>query len=185
MNILLHICCAPCAIYPVEAIRSDGNTAAGFFYNPNVHPYSEYLRRKGEVEKYAAKTGLTVTYADYDMAEYFQRVDYTGSEADRCPACWWMRLAKAVEFAAECGFDAFTTTLLGSPYQDHNPIKTICEDIAKGKKSAFYYHDFRTGFRQAHQKARAMGIYCQNYCGCVFSEKERLERKLEGKGQRA
>ena len=184
MNILAHICCAPCAIYLVEYLRKEGHTVAGFYYNPNIHPYSEYLRRKGEVEKYSREAGLTVTYADYDMAEYFQRVDYSGNAAGRCPACWWMRSARTAEFAAECGFDAFTTTLLGSPYQDHALIKNICEDIAKGKAPLFYYQDFRTGFREAHRKAKTMGIYCQNYCGCVFSEKERIEKKAQGKNQR-
>ena len=81
------------------------------------------------------------------------------------------------KFAKENGFDAFTTTLLVSPYQDQNIIKVIGEDVAAKAGLKFYYEDFRTGFKEAHDKARAAGIYCQNYCGCVFSEKERIEEK--------
>lgn len=150
---------------------------AGFFYNPNIHPYSEYLRRKGEVEKYASKTGLNVIYSDYDIGNYFQHIVYNEAIKDRCPVCWWLRLERTAKFAKENGFDAFTTTLLGSPYQDHGLVKNICEEVSKKLGLKPYYNDFRIGFKEAHDRARAEGMYCQNYCGCIFSEKERLEKK--------
>lgn len=79
------------------------------------------------------------------------------------------------------GFDAFTTTLLGSPYQEHEIIKQLGEDLAGQAGIKFYYEDFRAGFKDAHDKARKKGIYCQNYCGCIFSEKERIEKKGKGR----
>lgn len=177
MNVLLHICCAPCSIFPVEVLRKEDHKFAGFFYNPNIHPYSEYIKRREEVEKYAIKTSFSVICSDYDVESYFQKVAYDEDVKDRCPGCWWMRLDKAAEFAKENGFDAFTTTLLGSPYQDHEVIKEICKDVAKKYGLSFYYSDFRVGFKKAHDMARSEKMYCQNYCGCLFSEKERIEAK--------
>lgn len=177
MNILLHICCAPCAIFPVEELKKPGHKIAGFFYNPNIHPYSEYLKRKAEVEKYSKEAGVNVIYSDYDLNNYFQHIVYNEDMNNRCPVCWWLRLAKTVTFARENGFEAFTTTLIGSPYQDHDAIKVICEEVAKNTGLKFYYKDFRTGFKKAHDLAKSKGMYCQNYCGCVFSERERIERK--------
>jgi predicted adenine nucleotide alpha hydrolase (AANH) superfamily ATPase len=178
MNVLLHICCAPCQIYPVQAIREKGHLVAGFFYNPNIHPYSEYLKRKSQVERYSKDVSLNVTYGEYDLGEYLDYIVEDESFKDRCPICWWYRMKRTAVFARENGFDAFTTTLLGSPYQEHDTLKSICEDVAKEAGVKFYYDDFRTGFKAAHDKARAKGIYCQNYCGCLFSEKEMIENKI-------
>lgn len=177
MNILLHICCAPCSIFPIEMMRGEKHRIAGFFYNPNIHPYSEYLKRKESVEKYSKEVGLNVIYADYDVENYFQNIIYDETMRNRCPVCWWMRLLKAAKFAKENGFDAFTTTLLGSPYQDHEMLKIIGEDIAKKSEVGFFYMDFRTGFRDGQEKAKEKGLYRQNYCGCIFSEKDMLEAK--------
>ena len=177
MNVLLHICCAPCAIYPVEKLRADGAQIAGFFYNPNIHPYSEYLKRKAEVEKYSKTSGLNVIYGDYDIEKYFQYVVDSEAIRDRCPVCWWIRLEKTAKYAKENGFDAFTTTLCVSPYQDQYVIKNIGEEVAKQTGIKFHFEDFKVGFKDSHNKARAQGMYCQNYCGCLFSEKERIESK--------
>jgi len=176
MNILLHICCAPCSIFPIEELRKEGHLLAGFFYNPNIHPYSEYLKRKAEVEKYSKEVKLNVTYGDYEVEKYFEYITYNEKGLEiRCPVCWWLRMEAAVKFAKENGFEAFTTTLLASPYQDHDVLKKICEDIAQKAGLKFYYKDFRPGFKEAREKAKAKGMYLQNYCGCLFSEKERIE----------
>jgi len=180
MNILLHICCAPCAIYPIEELRREEHLIAGFFYNPNIHPYSEYLRRLEEVKKYSGEVGLNVIYSDYDIEKFFQNVAYNEAAENRCPVCWWLRLEKAAKWGKENGFDAFTTTLLGSPYQDRGIICSIADDIAKNAGIGFYNKDFTVEFKKAHETARAKGIYCQNYCGCVFSEREKLLR-VKGK----
>lgn len=90
-------------------------------------------------------------------------------------------MRKCVKFAKENGFDAFTTTLLGSPYQDHETLKDICDDMARALEIKFYYDDFRAGFKNAQEIAKSKGIYRQNYCGCLFSEKEKMEKKIDKK----
>lgn len=177
MNILLHICCAPCSIGPIDGLREEGHLLAGFFYNPNIHPYSEYLKRSREVDKYAKELGLNVNQAGYSIDDYFQHVVYNEKPKDRCPVCWWLRAIKTARFAKENGFDAFTTTLLASPYQDHDVLKAICEDVAKNCDIKFYYKDYRPGFKEARSKARSRGIYLQNYCGCLYSEMEKIEQR--------
>ncbi len=157
-------------------MKKAGHTIAGFFSNPNIHPYSEYLKRRSEVEKYSKSVSLNVIYDSYNMEEYFQNITYNEGAEKRCPVCWWIRVKNTAKFAKENGFDAFTTTLLGSPYQDHEVITNICQEVAKSAGVGFYYVDFRKGFKTGFDKARSMGMYCQNYCGCVFSEKERLEK---------
>ena len=177
MNILLHICCAPCSIYPIKDLNAKGHKIAGYFYNPNIHPYSEYLKRKVEVDKYSKESGVNVITGDYDMEKFFQFVVHNEATETRCPMCWWIRLQSAAKFAKENGFEAFTTTLLGSPYQDHEALKAIGEDVAQKIGVKFYYDDFRVGFKEAQEIAKTKGIYRQNYCGCLFSEKERLDKK--------
>ena len=177
MNVLLHVCCAPCAIFPIQALKEKGHKIAGLFYNPNIHPTCEYLKRRSEVEVYAKETGVNIMHSDYDIENYFQHIVYNEAANDRCPVCWRLRLERAAKTARDNGFEAVTTTLLGSPYQDQEAIKHICESIAKNIGLKFYYEDFRVGFKKAHKLARSKGMYCQNYCGCVFSEKERLEKK--------
>jgi len=186
MNILLHICCAPCSIAPIDELRKEGHVIAGYFYNPNIHPYSEYLKRKDAVTSYAKEVGLNVNRDQHEFDDYFQYVVYNENADERCPACWWLRALKTAKFAKDNGFDAFTMTLLGSPYQDHDVLKSICEDVAKKCDIQFYYKDFRPGFKAAQAQAKEKGIYQQNYCGCLYSEKERIEKKGQGsrgKGQ--
>jgi predicted adenine nucleotide alpha hydrolase (AANH) superfamily ATPase len=158
-------------------MKKAGNEIAGYFYNPNIHPYSEYLKRKAEVEKFSKIYSVDVKYGDYELEKYFLTVSCDGKPENRCPECWWFRLVNTAKFARQNGFDAFTTTLLASPYQDQGVIKTVGEDVASKAGLRFYFEDFRPGFKSAHEEARAHGIYCQNYCGCLFSEKERVEKK--------
>jgi len=173
MNVLLHICCAPCALYPVELLRGEGHAVNGLFYNPNIHPYAEYLARLEAVLVTAKRESLEVAAGEYEIEKYFQGVVDSERVLDRCPICWWMRLEKTAKLARERGFDAFTTTLLGSPYQNHNIIRSLAEDVSTKAGVEFLYRDFRTGFREAHRKAKDEGIYCQKYCGCLFSEREK------------
>ena len=184
MNILLHICCAPCAIRPIEDLRKEGHVLAGYFYNPNIHPYSEYLKRKAEVEKLSKATGMNVIYGEWDLNNYLQHVVNNEAHEGRCSVCWWLRTLATAKFAKLNGFDAFTTTLLGSPYQDHDVLTSICEDVAKSCEIGFCASDLRPGFRDGQAQARAQGMYMQKYCGCLFSEKERLEKKTPGKSKK-
>jgi len=178
LKLLLHTCCAPCAIYPVTEGKNDDVELTGFFYNPNIHPASEYLRRKKACVDYFESEGIELILPERNPGDYFINHGEAPRE-DRCRSCWGMRLFETARFAKENGFDSFTTTLLGSPYQEHDTLKELCREAAEKSGSRFYYKDFRVGFKSAHLKARMKGIYRQNYCGCVFSLVERHEAKSQ------
>jgi len=182
-RILLHCCCAPCALYTVDKLRDEGFEVTAFWYNPNVHPFTEHQKRLEAMASLAGDMNLPMIIADgYDMIEYFRSV--VGHEAERCGHCFTMRLDKTAATAREQGFDAFTTTLLISPYQKHELLREAGENAAKEHGVKFHYEDFRPGFRQSHQRSREMNLYHQKYCGCIYSEWERfgkvdIEKMLE------
>lgn len=183
MKILLHTCCGPCSIYPVEYLRGKGLDLCSYFYNPNIHPYQEFARRRETLEEYAQNAGFKVIFDDeFDMEEFLRAVVYR--EEQRCRFCYAMRLRKAARLAKEGGFDSFTTTMLVSPYQKHDLLRQIGEAAADEYGVPFYYVDFRPGYRPAVARSKEMGMYRQPYCGCIYSEKERYylpvrERKRE------
>lgn len=175
MKILLHICCAPCAINPFsELAEKSGYSITGFFYNPNIHPYSEMERRRRAIADYAVKKGFEVIFGEYDMENFFKNISADIEAPARCHICWGMRLRRTALLAREKGFDAFTTTLLVSPYQDRKTIVRIGSELDKEYGVKFIDSDWREGFREAQQFARENDIYRQKYCGCVFSQKERF-----------
>jgi Uncharacterized protein conserved in bacteria len=171
-RVLLHICCGPCATYPVPALRSEGLEITGYFYNPNIHPYNEWLLRRQALEKYAAEVDLQVIYdKKYNPRDYFQNISYR--ESQRCFICYTMRLEQAAHIAKRGKFDCFSTTLLVSKYQKHDTIRELGEAIGKKYGVPFLYRDFRAGFKETGEISRAMGLYRQQYCGCLYSEVER------------
>jgi epoxyqueuosine reductase len=176
MKILLHTCCGPCLLAPLEELRKQDFSVTGFFYNPNIHPFTEYQNRKKAVEDLAVKKKAEVIFPDYDLEDYFRAVVGQEKPSERCPICWRMRLKAAAKKAKALGMDYFTTTLLVSPYQDQDILKALGEETAKEEGVKFFYQDFRPLFRKAHDEAKSLGIYCQKYCGCVYSERERYER---------
>jgi len=175
VKILLHICCAPCTIYPLNILKHDGYDVCGLFYNPNIHPYLEYKRRLDTLKEYADKEGLKVIWTDeYNIEDFLRNVAFR--EKDRCRYCYWMRLKYTVDVARAERFEAFTTTLLYSKFQDHETIKTIGESLAKDYGLKFHYHDFREGWAEGTKISRELMMYRQLYCGCIYSEKERFYR---------
>jgi predicted adenine nucleotide alpha hydrolase (AANH) superfamily ATPase len=173
MNVLLHICCAPCTIYPLRILREQGITLKGLFFNPNIHPFLEYNKRLDTVREYTAREGLEVAVAEgYPIEDFLQKTVSMGQ--DRCRYCYEVRLRYAAEQAREGLFDAFTTTLLYSRYQKHDLIRETGEIIAREFKVPFYYRDFRDGWEEGAQLSREMGLYRQKYCGCIFSERDRF-----------
>lgn len=172
----MHTCCAPCLLAPLDELRRQNLSVTGFFYNPNIHPFTEYKNRKSAVVDLAAKNNLEVVFPGYDLEDYFRAIVGHETAKERCPICWRIRLAETAREAKEKGFDYFTTTLLVSPYQDQNTLKAIGEEMAKAIGVKFYYQDFRPLFKKAHEEAKQQGIYCQKYCGCLFSEMERYAR---------
>ena len=171
MKILAHICCAPCFTYPHKQLEEAGHDVTGFFYNPNIHPYLEYKNRLESLEKYVEIKGLEIIYKDvYDLEKYLRGA--LESE-DRCGYCYKIRLEETAKTASSLGFDAFTTTLLISPYQKHEMLKEVGEKMGDKYGIDFYYEDFRTGFQESREISRGLELYMQKYCGCIFSEKER------------
>ncbi len=176
--LLLHICCAPCSIACIQSLRADGLEPTGLWYNPNIHPFTEYRARRDTLKDYAASIGLKLEVEDiYGLRPFVRAV---ASDIDgRCRVCYELRMDETARFAAEHGFDTFTTTLLISPYQNHELLCQTAEAAAKRYGVAFLYRDFRPLFRDGQQQAREMGLYMQKYCGCVFSEEDRYRRKLK------
>ena len=172
MNVLLHICCAPCAIYPLQELRSQGHVVTGFFYNHNIHPYLEYRRRLDTVKEYAGMAGLELILRDeYRLEEFLAAVSATPEE--RCGYCYASRLEEAARAAAEGGFEAFTSSLLYSRYQRHETIRETGERLGETYGVRFHYDDYRRGWQEGIRTSKELGLYRQQYCGCIYSEKER------------
>jgi len=176
MNLLLHTCCAPCLIFPLESFKAARIAVTGFFYNPNIQPLGEYKNRRSAVENFSRVSGLEVIFPEYSPQEFFQAVNLNEASPKRCAFCWGLRLKKTALVAKEKKFDNFSTTMLVSPYQDQEALKRIGEEVAAESGVNFYYQDFRPGFRKAHAQAKAQGIYCQKYCGCIYSQIERWKQ---------
>ncbi len=175
-KVLVHVCCAHCAAYTVEHWRREGYETAGFWCNPNIHPYMEHQQRLESMQSLAEKIKLPLIISpDYDIIEYFRRV--VGREAERCGECFDLRLAKTAEIALEKGFDAFTTTLLISPHQKHDLIKEVGERVAEAKGVEFLYADLRKRYSNSRHITKSMELYRQQYCGCVYSEWERYKEE--------
>lgn len=174
MRILLHICCGPCAVYPLQQLRRQNLEVTGFFYNPNIHPYQEFCRRIEAVRQFGLETGCAIAIDEqYGLAPFLREVVF--HEQERCPRCYAMRLRRLVHTAAAEGFEAFTTTLLYSKYQNHQLLIAQCEQLAGEYGISFYYEDFRFGWQQGIDESRRMGLYRQPYCGCIYSEQERYD----------
>lgn len=178
MKLLMHTCCAPCSVYCIDALRAGNIEPTCFWYNPNIHPYTEYKARRDCLRDYAFKVGAELIIdEDYGLDEFCRNV--INDLPNRCVNyCYKKRLTETVRYAAKHGYDAFTTTLLVSPYQKHEELVKVCEDLAALSGVKFLYRDFRVGFRDGQAKARELGLYMQKYCGCVFSEEDRYAKQI-------
>lgn len=176
MNLLLHICCGPCSIYPLAQLQKMGIDVYGYFYNPNIHPYREFKQRIQGVKKFSAISQLEIEIeTTYGLIEYLRKVVF--HEKERCPLCYTMRLEAVARKARDRGDDAFSTTLLYSKYQDHEYIRKIGKNVGRKYQIDFYYQDFREGWQQGIDLAIEMDLYRQAYCGCIYSEQERYDKR--------
>ena len=172
MKVLLHVCCANCAIYPIKNMREEGLEVMGFFYRHNIHPYTECLRRQEALEAYAEQINLKVIYQEgYDLEGFIQNVAFR--ESERCNYCYHDRLRSTALLAKRGKFDYFSSTLLYSKHQQHELIRSMGESIGKSAGVAFLYRDYREGWKEGIECSKQMGLYRQHYCGCIYSEKER------------
>lgn len=165
------MCCGPCAVYPYQVLSKE-HDITGLFYNPNIHPYTEYKKRMDTAKEFADKSGYKIiTIDEYNLDEFLRNAAFR--EGQRCIMCYSERLTRAASVAKSGKFDAFTTTLLVSPFQKHDVIRSIGEETGKKYGVEFLYKDFRTGFKEGVEKSKQMQLYRQQYCGCIYSERDR------------
>lgn len=163
---------------PVAIWREEGAALTGYFYNPNIQPLTEWLQRRDALLTYARLVQLPLYVEEDYRPEEHLRLALTAGE-ERCRYCYRLRLEKTAHLAAAEGFDAFTTTLLLSPYQKHEWLREEGERAAARAGIPFIYRDLRPYFREAGNRARELALYRQKYCGCLFSERERYAKKIE------
>jgi len=175
MKLLLHICCASCGTIAIEKLLPDFDLTL-FWYNPNIHPISEYKKRLDDVKKLSEiyKTGLVIE--KYEDKYWFKLVKGLEKEPEggkRCPLCFNIRMTKTVEFAKKNGFERWGTTLTTGPQKDAQVINSIGILLAKKYDLQFYQANFKKkdGFKKSVTLSKMYNFYRQNYCGCIFSKK--------------
>ena len=175
MKVLLHTCCGPCTIYPLKVLQDERMDVMGFFYRHNIHPFSECLRREKTLMDYAKTMGLSVILQQsYELERFIQSVAFR--ERERCRFCYHDRLSATARVAKKGKFDAFSSTLLYSRFQNHELIRQTGEAVAKEAGISFLYRDFREGWKEGIEESKRLEMYRQQYCGCIYSEKERFYR---------
>lgn len=188
MKLLLHTCCAPCSVACVRQLREENIEPVSFWYNPNIHPFTEYRARRNCLREYAKSISLELVEEDeYGLEKFVKAV--VGDISNRCGYCYGLRLGQAAKYAADHGFDAFCTTLTVSPYQNTPLIFETGEKLARAFGVKFSPYDFSPRYREGQEEARAIGLYMQKYCGCIFSEEDRYlgwkKRRKARQAQRA
>ena len=173
MNLMLHICCAPCSIFSWKYFLELGYDPLGYFFNPNIHPYREFSSRLESLRKLAKKEGWQIFTDERYLMEEFLRLAVSAGD-ERCRLCYELRLRETAQQARYQGIGSFSTTLLLSPYQNHELLKSVGDDVGLQARVNFVYADLRPGFRESMEQARGKELYRQKYCGCIFSEKERF-----------
>jgi epoxyqueuosine reductase len=176
MKLLMHICCSNCCIYPLENFLMKGIDIRGFWYNPNIHPYTEYSGRLDSLKKLQTLWGLDIEYLDDYALDYFLK-SVAGRGAGRCAVCYSIRLERTAETAKKMNLSGFTTSLFASPYQKFDMIIALGTEIGKKHGIEFYWEDLRKGWAASRDLSREFGLYRQKYCGCVYSEMERYLKR--------
>ncbi len=176
----MHICCAVCGIYPIKTLTEKGIGIEGLWFNPNIHPYTEYSLRMNALKQLQDLWRLDIDYVDfYGLRDFIEKTG-NGSE-DRCRTCYKMRLDETAKRAKESALDGFSTSLLVSPYQKHDVIIEAGKEMEKKYSVEFFYEDFRPGWKKGVRMSRELGLYRQKYCGCIYSEMERHLKNIDSK----
>jgi len=171
MRVLFHVCCGPCFARAGTLLREEGHEVTAFWYNPNVQPYKEFEARLGAFKEVCEAEGFpTIVDGTYDPERWLRGAL---DAEDRCDHCFRDRLGRTARRAADEGFEAFTTTLLASPYQDHELARQMGEEAARESGVAFLYRDPRDHWKEARRRTFELEVYRQKYCGCIFSERDR------------
>ena len=172
-SVLLHCCCAPCATSVTERVIKTIKPVL-YYYNPNIYPEAEYLKRLSELEKLARHFSLELISEPYDENEFLGAIAGFENEKEggaRCPVCFRVRLEKTAARAKREGLTAFCTTLTVSPHKNAAIVNAIGEEVAAARNILWSPSDFkkRNGYLRSCQMCRELDIYRQNYCGCRFS----------------
>lgn len=171
-RLLMHVCCSNCSIYPLETFLSRGIDIKCLWYNPNIHPYTEYSKRRDSLLKLQKLWNLDIEYIDeYPLDDFLKSIVNQG--VNRCAICYSKRIDKAAETAKKMNIDSFTTSLLASPYQKFDMIIETGRTAGKKHGVRFYFEDLRQGWNISGNLSREFGLYRQKYCGCIYSEMER------------
>lgn len=180
-SLLLHVCCGPCAVMPITRLLDEGFAVTAWFMNPNIQPLAEYLRRREAAGQCAERLGIPIIYADetWNITNWLRAVAGRDTPPARCAYCCESRIEAAFAFARQQGYAWVSSSLLYSRYQPHEVIKTAGETLAAQPGApGFAYRDFRTDWQAGIDRSKAMELYRQPYCGCVYSESDRYQKQL-------
>ena len=184
-KLLLHACCAPCSSAVLERISKYFDITI-LYYNPNITEPEEYEKRLNEIENFVKKLNLKnikVLRGRYNPKEFFDisvGLEKEKERGKRCYKCYELRLKETAKVAEELNFDYFTTNLSISPYKNSKWLNEIGENLNKEFKPTYLYADFKkkNGYKRSIELSQEYGLYRQDYCGCIYSKKERELAKL-------
>ena len=171
--ILLHVCCGTCALYPYFKLKKDFDITF-FYYNPNIYPKKEYIRRLDDVRTISKKYLIPLITGRYEIRKWFRLTKGLKDEPEggkRCDLCFRIRLNKTAELAKKLGTGLFGTTLTVSPHKNHHIINSIGSEVAASLGIDFYQSNFKKndGFKKTMEMSKKLQLYRQNYCGCIYS----------------
>lgn len=182
-SLLLHSCCAPCSSYVLEYLSRYFKITV-FYYNPNIYPEEEFYKRRSEQERFISqlptKNPISFIGTEHMSEEFYKAVkglEHIREGGERCFACYRLRLEESAMAARDMGADYFTTTLSISPMKNAQKLNEIGGELGEKYGVKYLFSDFkkRNGYKRSTELSREYGIYRQNYCGCVFSLRERNE----------
>lgn len=170
-KILMHVCCGPCAEWPVAALRAEGFEVDAYFYNPNIHPQAELDKRLMNMRRMAELHHVKLFEDNQSREEHWRAMKQLKKSA-QCRVCYAMRLGQAARFAKANGYKYLTTSLQVSPYQDQHIIKDIATKACLYNGIEFIERDFSKAYRAGQEMAKSDDLYRQKYCGCIYSLNE-------------
>ncbi len=159
-------------IYPYQVLSAEDYDITGYFFNDNIHPFTEFKKRLEILKEFTDKIGVKfIADESYNLNSFLKMA--VENENNRCETCYFLRLEGTAQKAVADGYDAFSTTLLYSKYQKHEKIVKIAIELSKQYGIDFYYNDFRVGWGRGIKLSKKAGMYRQQYCGCIYSERDR------------
>ncbi len=186
-RLFLHSCCAPCSSYVLEYLSRYFEITV-FFYNPNISPAEEYEKRVEEIRRMIGEMEFAhpveLVEGEYDPQVFFQMakgMEHIPEGGERCFGCYRLRMEEAARLAKEGNYDYFTTTLSISPLKNAQKINEIGEELAEIYQVSHLPSDFKkkNGYKRSIELSGEYELYRQDYCGCVFSKREREENKMQ------